>query len=125
MSAQESLQQWPHQWFGFWGSQSEAMAFTDQSWQPRDKLQIVQYLKRSPVVVSASAGFAGCLFCDAEFTKGTFQSDGVWLWPDDLAHYVECHSLALPNSLVEHILNAHYVAPQEVTTPLQELPWPA
>ena len=27
-------------------------------------------------------------------------SDGVWQWPEGLVHYVECHSLRLPDEFV-------------------------
>ncbi|HEY1188039.1 MAG TPA: hypothetical protein VGE74_10300 [Gemmata sp.] len=27
-------------------------------------------------------------------------TDGVWMWPEGLAHYVECHAVRLPDEFV-------------------------
>ncbi len=47
-------------------------------------------------------GFSGCRLCgevngSAEFT------DGVYLWPEGLAHYVREHSVKLPDEVLAHV----------------------
>ena len=47
-------------------------------------------------------GLSDCRLCgrvngSAEFT------DGVYLWPEGLAHYVREHSVKLPNEVLAHI----------------------
>jgi len=32
--------------------------------------------------------------------------DGVWFWPEGLAHYVQCHDVRLPDEFVQHALSA-------------------
>ncbi len=40
-------------------------------------------------------------------------SDGVWMWPRGLAHYVEKHNVKLPDAFV-HTMRAHeWQIPQE------------
>jgi hypothetical protein len=29
-------------------------------------------------------------------------TDGEWVWPEGLVHYVECHSVVLPEIFIEH-----------------------
>jgi hypothetical protein len=36
-------------------------------------------------------------------------TDGVWIWPEGLAHYVEAHEVWLPDSFVEHALSQNKV----------------
>jgi hypothetical protein len=43
--------------------------------------------------------------------------DGVWLWPQGLAHYVERHSVCLPEELVETMRSHGWQVPAEETLP--------
>jgi hypothetical protein len=40
-------------------------------------------------------------------------SDGVWVWPEGLAHYVEVHAVQLPTRFVRHAI-AHGLPPQQL-----------
>jgi hypothetical protein len=122
---------WHGNWFGFWQSPPGADStipsvedFIDSCWNPPDKAQLIAYLAQSPFVVGAALGGEQCLLCSVECSVSSFCSDGIWLWPDDLPHYVECHSVVLPDRFVEHIRGCNYIAPSEVTKPIEELPWP-
>jgi hypothetical protein len=37
--------------------------------------------------------------------------DGVWIWPEGLAHYVERHSVRLPEEFVDHMRSRSWVVP--------------
>jgi hypothetical protein len=37
--------------------------------------------------------------------------DGVWIWPEGLAHYVERHSVRLPEEFVDHMRSCSWVVP--------------
>lgn len=43
-------------------------------------------------------------FDSAIFINGgpSLLSDGTWVWREDLAHYVECYLVGLPDEFVEH-----------------------
>ncbi len=75
-------------------------------------------------VASLDGSESTCLLCGTtELTNG-FRSDGVWLWPDDLGHYVEHHNIVLPDRFLEHIRALKYQAPSGVAVPIELLPWP-
>ena len=51
-------------------------------------------------------GCAWCRFgCPGEFGSAEF-TDGVWLWPQGLAHYVRHHPIALPADFVRRATSA-------------------
>lgn len=56
------------------------------------------------VVAERWRGMAECRYECEGYLGSTDLSDGVWLWPEGLAHYVRYHAVALPPSFVEHVL---------------------
>ena len=62
-------------------------------------LRLVQYRGRS-----------WCRFvCGIEHSKmGSWDlTDGVWVWPEGLVHYVEAHRVLLPEEFVDHVLSGY------------------
>lgn len=48
-------------------------------------------------------GYSWCR-CGCEGDNGSSElTDGVWVWPEGLAHYVQEHSCMLPPEILEHI----------------------
>jgi hypothetical protein len=48
-------------------------------------------------------------------------TDGVWVWPEGLAHYVSAHSVRLPEMFLEQARNHRYkVTPQQLAEPHPE-----
>jgi hypothetical protein len=92
---------------GYWRDDDEhdwpdARDFVDESWDARERERVASYLK-SGTVPWIEAGYSRCRLCGklnglAEFT------DGVFVWPEGLSHYVADHSVRLPVRVVEHIL---------------------
>ena len=41
----------------------------------------------------------------------TDQTDGEWVWPKGLAHYIEHHSVALPEEFIQTMINNRWVCP--------------
>jgi hypothetical protein len=69
-----------------------------RNWRLQQRERIAGYL-RAGAVVSNWCGKSPCRFgCGAY--GSTCMSDGVWRWPEGLVHYVECHSLRLPDEFV-------------------------
>jgi hypothetical protein len=76
--------------------------FVDPSWDQGERETIADYL-RGGFVFRAFGGVSSCRFCGRE--NGALElSDGVWYWPDGLAHYVADHDVRLPSEFVEHTL---------------------
>lgn len=38
-------------------------------------------------------------------------TDGVWIWPEGLAHYVEKHDVILPDDFVQHAARQQWKVP--------------
>jgi hypothetical protein len=65
--------------------------------------RICRYLREGQVFM-AYFGFSSCRFeCGVSFGEmGTCDlTDGVWVWPEGLHHYVRHHTLRLPEEFVE------------------------
>jgi hypothetical protein len=122
---------WDRYWFGFWGptddepSNPSIRDFIDPKWRPSDKNRMIEYLVNCPVAVASCAGYSNCLLCSERAEIGCFQSDGTWLWPADLAHFVSEHSVVLPQRFVEHMRNRAFNPPAKLDLPIEDLPWPA
>ncbi|MDG9670843.1 hypothetical protein ONV78_24100 [Hahella sp. CR1] len=71
-----------------------------------DKEKIVHYLK-SGIRGIEFLGYARCRFeCLKSETSelgNTDFTDGVWVWPEGLAHYVDAHNLLLPPEFLDHV----------------------
>jgi hypothetical protein len=128
----EAYESWPHKWFGIFQADDGTeegvprfSEFVDVGWQPGDKLRIVEYLKSAPNVLSSSSLPTPCMICGAELgDPGSFFSDGEWLWPERLVHYMIEHDVRLPDEFVERIRKAEYKVSYEFDGDISSLPWP-
>ena len=69
-----------------------------RNWRLQQRELIAGYL-RAGAVVASYFGVSACRFgCGGYGSRCV--SDGVWQWPEGLVHYVECHSLRLPDEFV-------------------------
>ena len=78
--------------------------------------RVLQYL-RSAVKSDPCMGFSWCRFrCGVpDRTMGCCdQSDGTWMWPEGLSHYVEVHGLLLPDEFVATMEANSWRPPPEV-----------
>jgi hypothetical protein len=73
----------------------------DRGWRIGERPWIVRYLSDAPVV-AAYCGMSYCRF-GCGWNGSAEKSDGVWIWPEGLAHYVQCHSVRLPDDLLSHM----------------------
>jgi hypothetical protein len=49
-------------------------------------------------------GWSNCRICGCE-NGATELSDGVYVWPKGLSHYVREHKVRLPNEFVQHVID--------------------
>jgi hypothetical protein len=77
---------------------------TRRRWRPHERPAILNYL-RTGWVGGVYAGFSYCRFrlCFTPPPRmGSFDlTDGEWVWPEGLAHYVARHAVWLPDEFVE------------------------
>lgn len=57
----------------------------------------------SGTVARAYRGLSPCRFC-GEHNGSKECTDGAYLWPEGLAHYIEAHEVRLPESFVRHAI---------------------
>jgi hypothetical protein len=91
---------------GYWRGETspdhpDPRAFVDTSWDENDRHQVAAYL-RSGTVPWAAAGFSVCRVCGSVNGSAEF-TDGTYVWPEGLVHYVEEHRVRLPEAVLEHI----------------------
>jgi hypothetical protein len=89
----------------------------DPDWEREDRPRLVAYL-RSGASIMEYLGYSYCRFlCGAPGREmgGSELSDGVWLWPEGLAHYVEEHLIRLPGELVEHARRNNFQIPPRLS----------
>lgn len=122
---------WPHRWFGFFNLPTENEIdipqfsdFIEPDWLSGEKDKIINYLRNADCILAASKPPAKCFLCDEKVCLASFRSDGVWLWPTVLSHYVERHEIRLPDAFVEKIREGNYM-PTECKLSHERLPWPA
>jgi hypothetical protein len=88
---------------GYWsGDWPNPESFVDHSWDPEERDVIAMYLSGG-LIVRTYMGYSKCRFCGKQ--NGDVElSDGVFVWPEGLSHYVETHAIRLPDRFVTHAL---------------------
>lgn len=76
----------------------------DPSWNTREKDLIVAYLLK-PTTSVTHRGFSRCRICDRQNGSRNF-SDGTYVWPSGLAHYLIEHNVRPPAEFVAYVLDA-------------------
>lgn len=89
---------------GYWWSEREPeLPMPDSNESIEHEEEIVQYL-RDARQINAYRGSSTCRICGDRRNGSREHSDGVYIWPQGLAHYVEEHKTTLPEEFVNHIL---------------------
>lgn len=98
---------------GYWRSEREPGLpdpgdFVDETWDPRMRKLAALYLRSAKPLVHWR-GVSWCRMCPKESAPRGFEmgttclSDGSYVWPEGLAHYVEGHGLRLPDDFMDHV----------------------
>jgi hypothetical protein len=94
---------------GFW--RNEHGIFVDfpkpqwlvrRDWRIAEREQILAYLG-SGFACAMCCGWSTCRFgcAEGEHNGCSDFTDGEWMWPEGLGHYVRCHDVILPEEFVE------------------------
>lgn len=92
-------------WSGGHGTNDEwpdASDFVDTSWDEEEWSEVGLYLTHG-LVARAWMGYSPCRLCDNATNGNLDLTDGRYLWPEGLAHYVRDHHVRLPRDFVEHV----------------------
>lgn len=70
------------------------------------KQEILSYLKKG-IPIATTTQLISSLINDNQTILGgiVYLTDGNWIWPNYLSHYVEHDSIELPRQFLEHIFN--------------------
>ncbi len=67
----------------------------------RDRVVVAQYLRSASVLVATSQRAGDALDISLADVSGiSIRTDGLAMWPEDLAYYVETYGVAVPDDLV-------------------------
>jgi hypothetical protein len=75
--------------------------FVDPAWNESDRLSAGFYLDRG-MSVNAWMGCSSCRFCGTNNGCEDL-TDGTYLWPEGLAHYIREHQVRLPDEFIHHM----------------------
>jgi hypothetical protein len=119
---------WPHRWFGFWAEDGSGYAHCPSvvRWPLRGPSggtpTLRDHLERGQIVCVGQVPKRACALCGEILPLSrTLRSDGIWLWPHDLVHYVD-HGVVIPEEMIAHFRAPERVAP--VTVDPGALDWP-
>jgi hypothetical protein len=90
---------------GYWSSETDSrwpdvnQFIDDGLTDGRD--EVAHYLGRG-FVTRAYMGYSACRIC-GENNGNQELTDGVYSWPEGLAHYVETHNIRLPIEFLQHL----------------------
>ena len=102
---------------GYWRYPEEfpdPVRFIDPTWASSERRLVADFLERC-TSVNQYRGLSVCRFC-ARFNGSAEMTDGVYCWPEGLAHYVKRHLVRLPAEFVRHVHRAQ--------NPLDKVPSP-
>ena len=90
---------------GYWRNEQhpefpDPALMVDDTWDEDERYMVWNYLC-SGTMVTAYMGLSPCRLCGEQNGALEF-TDGVYQWPEGLAHYVIEHSVRLPHEVVAH-----------------------
>ena len=88
----------------------------DEDWEQENRPAMIRYL-RSGVVILELLGYSYCRFepdLDARCMGCRELSDGEWVWPEGLSHYVEKHLVRLPDEFLETMKRNQFQIPADL-----------
>lgn len=77
--------------------------FINNNWNELERRATVKYLKHGNPILFWR-GWSECKICGAN-NGSTCLSDGVYVWPEGFAHYIEEHGIKPPNKFLEHVFS--------------------
>jgi hypothetical protein len=124
---------WTHRWFGIWKETGKAYEkcpsieeFIDPDAASRlDREAVSYYLENAQVVATTSRLDFPCAITGKVFSGSiSYRTDGVWLWLDDLSHYVREHDVCIPDAMLNTMVKNSFIPPSVAEADIEKLEWP-
>ncbi|MDI2126793.1 hypothetical protein [Yinghuangia seranimata] len=92
---------------GYWWSEDasaypDPKVLVDPGWDMEERVLVETYLHDGQVA-RQFMGASRCRIC-GQANGGDERTDGTYIWPSGLGHYVIEHAVRLPREFVEHVL---------------------
>lgn len=125
---------WDHRWFGIWKESGQQYSLCPSVYnfinleinKRYDIEKLVGYLDTGHEVATTSRLNFPCIISGRKFDGPlTCRTDGVWLWWDDLSHYIKEHGLYIPSKMLENIEFNGYRVPPIEGLDIRTLDWPS
>ena len=107
------------QGIGYWGNGGQdqlprPQALVRVGWRRGEQSRIATYLQNGDPYFEY-LGFATCRFRDCRRILGTADlTDGEWVWPAQLEHYIIEHSVCLPDAFVASMASREWQVPSTI-----------
>ncbi len=95
---------------GYWYSIYEPelpnpACFEDSNWNLKEKNLVIEHLKKGKSIADWM-GTSWCRYrCGESGMGASCLTDGKYIFPEKLTHYIEQHNLRLPREFVNHVTN--------------------
>ena len=119
---------------GYWRNEHEEefhhcplpQSLVDRSWHGAERTLAITYLT-SGRVYEMYRGYSYCRFrcgIESSLMGASDVTDGTWVWPRGLAHYIETHAVILPDEFIAHCKGNNWAMPEWEGTPAPlDLAW--
>jgi hypothetical protein len=87
--------------------------FVDEAQDPSELDEIASRLEAGVRTDRTYMGYSRCRFCDCQNGSGE-QTDGTFIWPEGLSHYVREHHVRLPDQVTHHLRLVRDADPDEM-----------
>lgn len=90
---------------GYWRSDHspdwpDVTAFVDPGWDEEERHATWMYFSRG-TIARTYMGYSPCRLCGRQ--NGSLEyTDGKYIWPEGVAHYIDDHAVRLPAEVVAH-----------------------
>lgn len=74
--------------------------FIVPDWDPEQKEKVAQYLRNGKTLISWR-GPSSCRLCFTHVDGYRCFTDGEWVWPEGLVHYIEEHNVRPPQDFID------------------------
>lgn len=124
---------WPYRWFGVWkeyGKGYEAypsiLDFVDEGLNGTyDRSRLVKYIRSGYALATTSRRYyPHPLTGVIKMGSICYRTDGVWLWLDDLAEYIEKNNVVIPQAWYAHVQSNQFIIPVLGGAVSGSLDWP-
>lgn len=115
---------------GFWHSASEPelpdpLDLVDLDWNFNERSTVSAYLD-SGEIRNTYREFVSCRLCGSRIGSHQELTDGTWVWPSSLSHYVKTHSIRPSSDFLKHVYSSekgkYYVALMAARDLMQQCP---